>query len=257
MYFNDIRPADKYNEISSRIGDAFVNEQDFMQSKMGEEYWVEYLSKHTNEHKKAKIEYKNKIYYFNITTSKIEYYNNPRYIIVFSDVTQDACYRKKLENLIITDQLTSIYNRRHFCRQIDVEIECAVRHRFPLSLIMFDIDHFKKVNDKYGHNTGDIVLKKCTSLVQKKLRKSDIFCRIGGEEFIIILPHTDINFAKVIGERIRKAVEVYSMPVVKKITISMGIVQYHNDEDKNSCFKRVDTALYKAKENGRNQVVAI
>jgi diguanylate cyclase (GGDEF)-like protein len=111
---------------------------------------------------------------------------------------------------------------------------------------------FKAVNDKYGHDVGDNVLKEYTKIISSLLRSSDIFCRIGGEEFVIILPHTNIENAKSIAQKLRITVE--SSKVIIPITISFGVVEYKKGENLDSIFKRVDNALYKAKKSGRNRV---
>lgn len=118
---------------------------------------------------------------------------------------------------------------------------------------MFDIDHFKKVNDEFGHDVGDSVLKELARIIKKNLRQIDIFCRVGGEEFMIILPETEEKNAYQISEKLRKIVESHSKESIPKVTISLGIAQFFKNDDKDNLLKRVDNALYKAKENGRNQ----
>lgn len=119
---------------------------------------------------------------------------------------------------------------------------------------MFDIDHFKEINDTYGHLTGDDVLKTLADIVRENLRKIDSLVRWGGEEFMIIAPETDLEGAKILAERIRKKVESYKFDKIKTITISLGLALFEKDDTENSVIKRADDALYNAKKRGRNRV---
>ncbi len=158
--------------------------------------------------------------------------------------------------LAATDALTQIYNRQIFSDILEAEVHRAGRYQRPFSLIMFDIDHFKKVNDTHGHLAGDRVLMNLAKLVKQLNRDSDMFARIGGEEFMILSIETDLEGARLHAERLRKAIEEYNFGEVGKITCSFGVVQFRKDKDTtNILLKRVDDAMYKAKEKGRNKVV--
>lgn len=165
----------------------------------------------------------------------------------------------KMEQLATTDSLTGILNRRFFLQQVNKELERSQRYGNPFSLLIVDIDHFKKVNDTYGHSAGDAVIIDVTKVIQKALRKVDILGRYGGEEFIIFLPETNYQNAIHVGERIRKTIEkTQTIYENKKImcTISLGISNFHpNDKTFDDVFKRADTALYQAKNEGRNRVI--
>lgn len=160
---------------------------------------------------------------------------------------------EKMEKIALTDTLTEIYNRYYFNSALQNEISRAKRYE-SFSLLMFDIDHFKVINDTYGHDNGDIVLKMIVERVKSCLRKSDIFARVGGEEFMIILPRTTLETAGDIGERIRSTIEMHNFDGIGKITVSLGLVTYRDNENFAEIVKRVDTALYKAKNNGRNNL---
>ena len=134
------------------------------------------------------------------------------------------------------------------------EIQRAKRYKRPLSLIIFDIDHFKKINDTYGHKVGDEVLKALSKLIKKNIRKIDFAARWGGEEFVILAPETNVEGAKKLAEKLRQAVETYKFPTVGKVTISLGVAQLEPDEKPEDFIVRADMALYKAKEGGRNRV---
>ncbi len=161
--------------------------------------------------------------------------------------------QQELILLAYHDQLTSIYNRRKTKDFLEEYIKYSKRYNTPLSLIYFDIDFFKKINDTYGHDKGDFVLKELSRIVKLNLRDSDIFGRWGGEEFLIILPNTDINGAKKVAEKIRTAVKNSDFDGIN-VTISLGITQLNMNDDVDSFINRADRALYKAKRNGRNRV---
>ena len=161
--------------------------------------------------------------------------------------------------LAIKDPLTDIYNQRFFIERLGQEIANARRYATPLSLIYFDLDDFKQVNDIYGHPFGDKVLCRVTESVSEIIRLSDIFARVGGEEFAVVLPHTDLEEAKLNAERTRIAIESLQIENDSKnlvqITISLGAVQLIEDENQSQFYKRADNKLYLAKEQGRNRVV--
>ena len=159
-----------------------------------------------------------------------------------------------LEYLVNYDGLTNIYNRRYFNDFLKHEIDLYKKSTNKLSLIMLDIDNFKSVNDIYGHDVGDYVLKKMCDIIKIELRRNDVFARVGGEEFAIITPNTNVNEAKTIAEKVRKTVEKYNFKDIKKVTISLGVTEFIKGDDKDTLYKRVDIALYKAKNNGKNKV---
>ncbi|MCF6206697.1 MAG: cache domain-containing protein [Sulfurovum sp.] len=177
-------------------------------------------------------------------------------------VTLDRKIQEKteaLQKLAITDALTQLYNRRYFS-EISVEMfHLGKRNREPLSVIMFDIDMFKHINDTYGHQVGDKVIVVLSTLVGQIKRASDIACRYGGEEFILLLPKTDRKGAFELAERLRKVIEdnkiVLEDGTVVKFTVSLGVsqVDYENDKDIEDVIRRADDAMYIAKRDGRNK----
>lgn len=155
------------------------------------------------------------------------------------------------------DPLTGVNNRSAMNSTIIRETELARRHDTPLSLIELDIDHFKKVNDTYGHATGDSVLKSVANIIENCIRSSDIFFRSGGEEFLLVLSNTKERGALLLAERIRKSIEKYNFHVGDaKITVtaSLGVSCFEKGDDSESLFEKADTALYQSKQNGRNCV---
>ena len=161
----------------------------------------------------------------------------------------------RLKELAFTDSLTKIYNRLHFAHFLDIEIDKAKRYGSTFSIIFLDLDHFKKVNDNYGHPVGDEVLEQLTDVISKANRSADIFARYGGEEFIILTPETDLSGAMIHAERLRNDIEKYEFKTVGHITSSFGVAEFDAEKDDvESLLERVDKALYLAKEFGRNRV---
>ncbi|HTY20360.1 MAG TPA: GGDEF domain-containing protein [Geobacteraceae bacterium] len=169
----------------------------------------------------------------------------------------------KLHELVFCDALTGLYNHRFFQEAMEREFERSKRYKRDLSLIMFDIDHFKKVNDTYGHLVGDRVLIGISRATERSVRDSDIIARYGGEEFAVILPETDFNSAKVVAERLRSDIENLEavMDGIKiRVTISVGYSSYNFSStlrDKGAIIGMADKALYIAKQSGRNMVYAM
>ncbi len=162
---------------------------------------------------------------------------------------------REVEELSVTDPLTGIYNRKRFDEELGVEISRARRYAEPLTLIMFDIDHFKAVNDGHGHAAGDAVLKEITALVKAQIRSADVFSRWGGEEFLVLLPQTDLDGAYKMADKLRTAIDGLSFPGVGKVTCSFGVTAFTDIDDRDSFLRRVDDALYEAKDAGRNRVI--
>lgn len=158
------------------------------------------------------------------------------------------------EKLAKTDTLTQMHNRYSLMNILSAEVNRAHRYNTPLSLIIYDIDFFKKVNDTYGHDVGDEVLTSLSKKVKNALREIDIVGRYGGEEFLVILPNTNIDEAKLFAHRLRNEIEKSYFDKVGSVTISIGLVQLKSDETVDELFKRADELLYISKNNGRNQV---
>lgn len=157
------------------------------------------------------------------------------------------------------DQLTGVNNRAAFESTLQREVELAHRNKAPLSLVVVDIDHFKTINDQYGHSSGDEILKAFAATLASNLRGSDIVFRFGGEEFVIILSNTDRDGANLVAERLRQAVldTAYSCNTLHiNVTASFGIAHLTGQDSGQSLFDKADQALYQAKQNGRNRVVA-
>jgi diguanylate cyclase (GGDEF)-like protein len=169
----------------------------------------------------------------------------------------------KLEALAVTDPLTQLYNRRYFTEISNAMFAMAKRQKEPLSIIMLDIDHFKKVNDTYGHLVGDRVIRRLADVIRKIKRESDIACRFGGEEFILLLPKTDKEGARELAERIR--MHIASQKVAMEdgayvtFTVSAGVSEsiLESDQSVEESIRRADDAMYKAKRAGRNSTCVL
>jgi diguanylate cyclase (GGDEF)-like protein len=163
---------------------------------------------------------------------------------------------EEIKDMAYKDALTKLYNRRYFFEIAHKMFLTAKRENKPISILMFDIDHFKNLNDRYGHQTGDLVIQKTAQILQNNIRKNDIACRYGGEEFVIFLYNCDLNFARLIGEKIRKTIENLTLIDNEnreiRYTISVGIS--NKGETLEKVIKHSDEMLYKAKET-RNRVI--
>lgn len=163
---------------------------------------------------------------------------------------------QRLQTIAVTDELTGLYNRYYLDQRGKQEMERADRLHSPLSMLIMDMDHFKRVNDQYGHPVGDEVLKQTSLLTAGVIRANDVLARFGGEEFIVLLPDTDLEQAIVVGEKIRSALEAPAHLKAGRVTASIGVAERMRSESFKSCYKRADEALYQAKHSGRNRLVA-
>ena len=183
----------------------------------------------------------------------------------------DPRFKKKIQDLFesinesvsmlydaaIHDEKTGLYNNKFFETVFEMEAEKAKRKQQKLSMIMIDIDFFKKINDALGHIKADELLKKLADVIRKQTRKSDIVARFGGEEFVILLPETNLEKAKKFAARLKTAVHLDSILKRHHVTVSGGISQYKNQENRKKLKERVDKALYQAKETGRDKFVVM
>lgn len=162
--------------------------------------------------------------------------------------------------MAVTDDLTGLYNRRYFDRHLNVLLGKAQSQDKNLAVMILDIDHFKSVNDTYGHDAGDVVLKEFSARVKRNIRGVDLACRFGGEEFVVIMPDTDVTSAELIAERVRQAIAEKGFDIKGQrplsVTVSVGVSFNENAADTpESLIKRADVALYRAKREGRNRVI--
>ncbi len=250
-YFNQYATQEEFKKEHLSISDFFIEEEGCLYKEIDGVNWIEHLIKNPKNNL-VKMLCNEKECYFMVSLSLISV-ENGEYSAIFSDVTEEKIYQKELEHTNITDPLTKIRNRYYYNEQIKKESANSNRYFYPLSLVIFDIDHFKKINDNYGHDVGDKVLVEYTKLISSYLRDGDIFCRIGGEEFALILSHVNKSDAYKMADKIRMKVEEHKS--ILAVTMSFGVTEYVKGEDLEVTFKRADKALYGAKNGGRNRVV--
>jgi len=173
-------------------------------------------------------------------------------------IARDVSARKREEERILvlatTDGLTGLNNRRELSAILAKEVERTERYGSPLSLIMCDIDHFKQVNDTFGHEVGDLVLRAVSQLMTQNTRLLDVVARWGGEEFMVLLPQSNLDAACIVAEKLRASIAGFQFEKIGHVTLSLGVTGYTPTDDAEAMLKRVDDALYKAKDNGRNRV---
>jgi two-component system, cell cycle response regulator len=173
-------------------------------------------------------------------------------------VLKERYLKEELRKLAITDDLTRLFNARHFYKQLELEVDRCTRYQHPLSLLLLDIDHFKDFNDNFGHLEGNYVLSWLGQAIQSCLRRMDTAYRYGGEEFTVILPETSGDEAQTVAERISEGVRTKQFtpnpeqPV--SVTISIGVTEYQADEPLETFIKRADMAMFHSKQTGRNRI---
>lgn len=237
----------QHNCICNFFEDGDTNE--YLHAYMNDKTWVEYIIANPNLNHKVKITIHGITSLFKVNVSVVKNKDIFRSIAVFDDISQ-------LMNLSTTDALTGITNRAHFNLLFEHSLYVAEREKMPLSLIFLDIDHFKSINDIYGHLVGDDVLRHLSNFIKNNLRRSDIFARWGGEEFIIILPNTPLSAASTISQMLCEKIENEEFAVVQHLTCSFGVTELAEDDDGGKILHRLDELLYSAKKNGRNRVEA-
>jgi two-component system, cell cycle response regulator len=162
--------------------------------------------------------------------------------------------------MAITDPLTGLYNRRYMESHLSSLLEQAVARKKPLTVLVLDIDYFKAINDSHGHDAGDDVLREFSFRIKKSIRGIDLACRYGGEEFVVVMPETDLTVATMVAERLRRRIATEPFPIQEgarklEVTISVGISALSKNDTAATILKRADAALYRAKRDGRNRVV--
>lgn len=194
------------------------------------------------------------VFFADVSSAPLILAGRPYVVGVFHDVTERKQAEEEIALQATTDPLTGIANRREFHAQLKKEVERSKRYATPLSLIMYDIDHFKRINDTFGHDAGDSVLRELAELVKRHIRTVDTLARWGGEEFMIIMPQSDGMAAGDAAEKLRGEITQHPFKGVGTLTVSFGVTAFTPHDDINAFLKRVDDALYQAKKSGRNRV---
>lgn len=211
----------------------------------------------TNMHVKYEMNYESKWgrkIWLNIHNKPFVSKGKKLVMVIIDDLTERKNIENQLTSLSYTDTLTGIFNRRYFIRRAEEEIILAKQLNRSFSIIMLDIDHFKRVNDNFGHEVGDVILKTITSCIMEKIRKTDTLARWGGEEFVILLTDISYHQALVIAEKLRKHLMTTEITPVGHVTASLGVAAYGDGDTLEDMIQRVDKMLYSAKSEGRNCV---
>ncbi|MDD2368362.1 MAG: diguanylate cyclase [Sulfuricurvum sp.] len=222
--------------------------EEYLMPMLNDQRWTDYMVDHPTIDHKAKIIVDDKVTIFDVKLSLLRFKEESRYVVIFTDISS-------MQSISMTDPLTGIANRLHFSMVYEHMINVSVREQQLLGIIFCDIDYFKQINDRYGHLTGDKVLKHISGLLVQRLRKSDICARWGGEEFVILLPDTTLEETYQVAEALRTSIELETFEMSEKLTCSFGAAVLKENESAEMLLKRADELLYEAKSSGRNRVV--
>jgi len=243
---------DSFLKKYKKFTDIFLEKEGYIFAKDKREFMDIY--NHTAKEKKmVLVETKEGIKSFYINIQPIGIDQDTLYLISLIDITYLQEEKLKARYEATHDELTGCYNRAKFNEIFDVEYHRADRYQRPLSIAIIDIDHFKNINDIYGHTAGDEVLKTLVDICKKYTRKTDFFARWGGEEFVLLMSETSLNEAKEVCEHLRKKIEKTKFNNSIYLTVSIGLSQMKYQESKEELFQRTDELLYNAKRNGRNK----
>lgn len=255
LNFLDYKTMEDFLKQYSCICEKFVHDDNYFHlGKVPENmHWLEYIQTIGPEHNRIVLMLdKNEIpHAFAVSVNE---FSKEEYIVSFADISSTMTKQINLEKKVLYDNLTKAYSREYFDANYRLMIEKSKISGEKLGVMMLDIDHFKKVNDSYGHNVGDEVLKRLVRVVKSSIRANDALIRWGGEEFIILTLVGSVDNLYTIAEHIRRSVEGAYFELAKHITISMGMTFYNENEEIKDTIKRADDALYKAKNSGRNRV---
>lgn len=258
LEFFQVSTIEEFSKLSDNIFDHFIDEYGFISKKTleGQNCYYEYIKNLKEVNRVVKIQNsKDEIKVFTINVDNYDD-KNDFYVISLTDITQLKEKSNLLEYQASHDNLTGLFNRNKFNSLFEKEIRRGLRYSSRLSLVLFDIDFFKVVNDTHGHQVGDEVLKEISTIVNQSVREHDTVVRWGGEEFLILLPETQVDGANIVAEKIRS--RIYEGQLTKKklnISASFGVTVMHENDTEDSFIARADEALYEAKESGRNKVV--
>lgn len=256
LVFFGSKSVTEFNSSYFSVGSLFIEEEGCLGKHSLGKNWLEKIENTKDDNVKVKLlnQENKEYYYFHIKVSKIAGTN--QYLLLFHNITKIEGEKNKIIKLAEHDALTGIYNRVKLNAIFPDLLYISNRyHQKQFSIILFDIDHFKSINDTYGHNVGDSVLIELTHTIKNLLREDDIFVRWGGEEFIVILQVTKVEEATKMASRLRLNLEEHPFIHVGRVTCSFGVTEVRDGDTQMLILERVDDALYEAKDNGRNQVV--
>ena len=258
--FFDFKTVEDFKEANECICLTFINSEGYFHLGLlsEDELWIEHMLRHQDQDFTVMMQNAKTLKAESFKVSVNYFHSKKRYIATFSNITKIALRNKTDQYKATHDSLTGIYNRHklndllqsHFSPMMETEV-----HSF--AFILFDIDHFKEINDTYGHLTGDEVLKQLTSTIKENIRGSDIFIRWGGDEFILVIEGVTSEKAMKVAEHLCHTIEQSIFNKVGQLTCSFGVSLYRNGDTLSQMISRVDKAMYDAKNSGRNQVVYI
>ena len=245
-----------FSEKHTCISELFIAKNNYFVPKVDTVWFEEIMKLEDNKRVVLMTNSNNEEIIFRVNVKSF-LFNTQHIVISFTDITDLKNYTYELQYKATHDDLTKLFNRNKLNDEIDKEITRENRYVHGLSLLMLDIDNFKQINDTYGHDLGDIVLKDISKIIQSSIRSTDYAARWGGEEFLVLLPETLVDEAFQIAELIRENVESYKNSVLEKpTTVSIGVSQFLVNEDTSESFiKNVDLAMYEAKQTGKNKVI--
>jgi len=254
--FFNFDSLEKFKVKHKQILKLFENVYEQKKESNSTQHWIEYLKDHySSQESYILITKEGEPRHFKPHVQEIKIKNQKLYIITLDEITQTLKKITNLEEKASKDALTNLFNRGKFDDVLRKEVALSLTSGAPLSLIFLDIDHFKRINDTYGHDVGDTVLISLAKLLKETTRKGDFIARWGGEEFVVVLHSTDVQQAETLANKLRKEVAEHQFEIPTKLTISLGVTQYKEGEDVSSFVKRADEALYEAKASGRNRVI--
>ena len=255
LTFFDVRDIEEFRGLYGCICKCFVEEDGYFH--LGEikddELWIDLLLEQLKSKDVLVLMRDSQASKLNSFDIKAKNFGSD-FLVTLTNITSFDAESKNNEHEASYDSLTNIFNRTKLNELLVQNIENAKLSKDIFSFILIDIDHFKAVNDTYGHLVGDAILIQMSQVIKKYIRESDIFARWGGEEFVLVLPHVDLHRAEVIANHLRVKIETEHFPEVSNITCSFGVTSYVNGDKIDSITQRADIALYDAKDEGRNRV---
>jgi len=253
--FMKVQDIDEFRVKHNCISEFFIDgeENEYLTRTIDGLSWVNYILMNPLKTHKVKLaqDGKNIIFEVNASVKEVEEYN--KVVLTFNNINELEEQKRAFEKASTIDALTRVSNRLKFDTILEQQIEMK-RYNHSFSLILFDIDDFKKINDNYGHKVGDNILVELAMIVKNAMRKSDAFARWGGEEFAIILPQSRIKTAVKIAEKLRAKIDNHTFEEDMKVTCSFGVCEYKKAYDFDTLIERTDEKLYLAKHKGKNQV---
>ena len=254
LEFFDIESIKGFYNTYEQVSDIFVSDDGYLQCKYGDKVWKDFVVDNPTMIHKVKLKKDNDTYIFVVDVAEIKNGKSGYFVVSLTDITEIENERRLFEVAASTDALTGIANRLKFNTILEQQIALSKRYKESFSLLMYDIDDFKRVNDTYGHHMGDEVLVSMTRSVSKNIRESDTFARWGGEEFAIILPQTSEAEAVELANKIRENIQNLRFGEGFKLTCSFGVKEYDKEMSNELFIQETDVLLYKAKTSGKNRV---